>query len=127
MIYLIAYRFSDDKIGLAVNQNGSFTGGENLEETKKNLPDYNRYHAADITWSTSATIYWMQFRPCVLSFESLKEVEEALLDKKILQGTSMAGRAVYTLLKPEYKLNIAFDPKLIDEGVETAKPFWEND
>ena len=123
MIYLIGYRIDGQK-GLAVD-NGAFNGSEDLEQVKTLLPDYNRYHAADRTWSTSATIYWMQFMPCVFSFNDMKEVEEALLDKKILQSASIAGRAIYTLFKPDYTPTIAFDPKLIDEGVDTAKPFYE--
>jgi hypothetical protein len=123
MIYLIAYRI-DGKVGLAVTD-GAFNGGEDLEQTKSLLPDYNRYHVAGGTWSTSATIYWMQFRPCVLAFNDMKEVEEALFDWKVLQSASIAGRGVYTILKPEYSPNIAFDPKLIDEGLKTAKPFYE--
>ena len=115
MIFLIAYRV-DGKVGLAVS-NGAFNGGEDLEQTKSLLPNYNRYHVAGNTWSTSATIYWMQFMPCVLAFNDLKEVEEALLDKKVIQSASIAGRAIYTLLKSDYNAKIAFDPKLIDYGI----------
>lgn len=124
MIYLIAYRLVGGEQGLAINGN-AFHGSENLEELKTLLPDYNRYHAADRTWSTSATIYWMQYRPCIIAVNSLDEIAEVLVDRKIIQASSIAGRAIYTLLKPDYKMNIAYDPKLIDEGVDTAKPFYE--
>ena len=124
MIYLIAYRLVGGEQGLAINGN-SFHGSENLEELKTLLPDYNRYHVVDNTWSTSAIIYWMQYKPCIIVVNSLDEIAEALVDRKILQSSSIAGRAIYTLLKPDYKMNIAYDPKLIDRGLNTAKPFYE--
>lgn len=125
MIYLIAYRLVGGQQGLAINGT-AFHGSENLDELKTLLPDYNRYHVADRTWSASAAIYWMQYRPCIIEVESLDEIAEVLIDHKIIQSSSIAGRATYTLLKPEYKMKIAYDPKLIDEGVNTAKPFYEN-
>jgi hypothetical protein len=125
MIYLIAYQLSDGKKALAVDQQNAFCGGEVLEETKKNLPNYNGYHAAGTTWSASATIYWMQYRPCVVGFNSMDEIKESLLDHKIIRAHSVAGSANYTLIKDDFNLNIVFDPKLIDENVDTAKPFYE--
>lgn len=124
MIYLIAYRLSGGEQGLAINGN-AFHGSENLEELKTLLPDYNRYHVVDSTWSASATIYWMQYRPCIIAVDSLDEIAEVLVDRKIRESSSIAGRAIYTLLKPEYKMKIAFDPKLIDDGIDNATPFYE--
>jgi len=124
MVYLLAHLLSGDRKALAVID-GEFRGSENLEEAKKLIPNYNGYHAAGHTWSTSATLYWMSYHPCIVQFESLKEVEEALLDKKIIGESAAWGRATYTLVKPETKLNIVFDPALIDAGVNTAKPFYE--
>lgn len=124
MIYLIAYRLVGGEQGLAINGN-AFHGSENLEELKTLLPDYNRYHVVDNTWSASATIYWMQYRPCIIAVNSLDEIAEVLVDRKIQQSSSIAGRAIYTLLKPDYKMNIVYDSRLIDERVNTAKPFYE--
>jgi len=124
MIYLLAHRLTEGTEALAI-ADGAFCGGEDLEETKKLIPNWNGYHVAGLTWSTSATLYWMAYRPCIAEFNSLEELETFLLDKKIIRAHAVYGGAQYTVVKKETPLKIVFDPKLIDEGIETAKPFWE--
>lgn len=122
MIYLLAYKLANGNSALAI-EGQSFVGGEDLEEAKKLVPEWNRYHVADHTWSTSATLFWMAFHHHIVAFETLDDVEKVLLDKKIIHERSFAGSATYTLVRSE--MNVIFDPKLIDEGINTARPFYE--
>jgi hypothetical protein len=124
MIYLLAYKLANGNKALAINDNNAFIGTENLEDAKKLIPKWNGYHVVDMTWSASATLYWMAFHPHIVGFESMKEVEKILVDKKKIHERSFAGSVNYTLVNSE--MNVIFDPKLIDrETFETAKPFWE--
>jgi hypothetical protein len=123
MIYLLAYKLANGNKALAINSDNAFMGTENLEDAKKLVPNWNGYHVASMTWSTSATLYWIAFHPHIVGFESMEEVEKILVDKKKIHERSFAGAATYTLVNSE--MNVIFDPKLIDEGMNTAKPFWE--
>lgn len=128
MIYLLAHQLVNGKKALAISQENTFVGTEDLEQAKTLVPNWNGYHVVDRTWSTSATLYWMSFHPCIAAFESMKEVEKVLMDgddRRITTESNAWGSARYTIIKEDAQLNIVFDPKLIDEGIDTAKPFYE--
>jgi hypothetical protein len=128
MIYLLAYRLSNGKQALAVSNENTFVGTENLEEAKNLIPHWNGYHVAGMTWSTSATLYWMSYHPHIVQFNTMDEVAEILKmtpENTITKQHTAWGSARYTIISDEAKLNVAFDPKLIDEGVDSAKPFYE--
>lgn len=128
MIYLLAYKLANGKQALAVSNENTFVGSEDLEEAKKLVPNWNGYHVADLTWSTSATLYWVSFHPHIVAFNNLEEMIELLpkgQESQITRESNVWGSARYTIIKDDAVLNVAFDPKLIDEGINTAKPFWE--
>lgn len=128
MIYLLAHQLSSGKKALAISKDNCFVGTEDLEQAKKLIPNWNGYHVAHRTWSTSATLYWMSYHPCIAAFKSMDDIEKVLQDgeeRLIMNEHNIWGSARYTIIKDNAELNIVFDPKLIDEGVDTAKPFWE--
>ncbi len=130
MIYLLAYQLPDGSKGLATTPEMTFVGSNDLEEAKKLVPNWNGYHKGGLTWSTSATLFYASFHPCIAQFDNYEQVF-ALLNigedgNSPIKNQSFAwGRARFTVLKDNSELNIIFDPKLIDKGIETAKPFWE--
>jgi hypothetical protein len=124
MIYVVAGKI-DNKNILLLGKDNSLTGSENLEEAKKLLPNFNGYHKAGTTWSTSASIYWMTFQPRLIQFTDMQEIESALLDRKIHGITNISGSVIATYLKEEYPVNVVMECPLIDERVNEAKPFYE--
>lgn len=128
MIYLLAYKLANGKQALAVSNENTFVGSEDLEEAKKLVPNWNGYHVADLTWSTSATLYWVSFHPHIVGFNNMDEMIELLpkgQESQITRESNIWGSARYVVIKEDAQLNVVFDPKLIDEGINTAKPFWE--
>lgn len=108
MIYLIAYTIEKETV-LAIN-NCAFIGGEDLDEVKKLLPDYNKYHNRSYTWSMSAAIHWLNFPSKVIEVASLDEVDDNLLDRQIITNSSVAGKVSYVKLKKGY------EPKTLVKG-----------
>lgn len=123
MLFLLAHKLSDGRQALAIN-NGCFCGYEDLEEAKKCIPDWNKYHKSGLTWSTSAALYHISFNPCIAEVRDLDEVESILADRKFVTERTTWGSAVYTVVKPD-SLRIVFERKLMDEGFNTATPIWE--
>lgn len=127
MIYLLAHKLSNGKQALAVGKDDNLVGTEDLEEAKKLIPNWNGYHVVDNTWSASATLYWMSYHPHIVSFNNIEEVAAVLQkgENVITRESNVWGSARYTIIGDHVKLNVVFDPRLIDEGVNTAKPFYE--
>ena len=122
MIYIVGGKFNNIPF-LIVTKDGHFQGSENLQEAIEQLPDFNGYHAAGYTWSCSATIFWMQFSPCLYSFANMDEVKSLLVSEEVFSFRSFAGHV------NGVKLNaappIVQKSVLIDEDVRHAKPFYE--
>lgn len=117
------YYFSYDR-----RQNG-FSAVRDIEEAKKVL-NWDGYHAAHHTWSTSAAMYWMNFKPCVvqIDFENITNYVKELVGHSL---NSICGHEVGIPIKDEFKSfideNIVFDPKLITENFsKDTKPFYES-
>lgn len=125
MIYIVGIKVSGVNVLLVNEDTKDLIGSDNIEDIKV-FPDLNRYHVAGTEWSGSATIWWMQFSPRIFQFESLEKVGEALLDRKIYTYRSISGRCIGTPLRVDYEPTVAKEITLIDKGVETAKPFYEN-
>lgn len=124
MFYVLAYNLSNGKKALAYND--GIVGAETLEEAKKLIPNWNGYHKAGLTWSTTATLYWMSYHPHIVTFNDIEEIEPLIhSERKVLTERNHWGSAKYILLVDNCQLNVIFDPKLIDEGFDTAKPFYE--
>lgn len=124
MIYLLAIT-AEGKNYIVLNDDNSLTGTENLEEAMKMLPDFNSYHKADMTWSASATLFWLTFRPKIIQMNSLDDVEKALDGNKMYNLSAMQGYAKGALLKQDYVMDIVKEAPLIDENFNKAKPFYE--
>lgn len=127
MLYIIGGKIENQNVLFLNKEDDSVIGGEDLEVVKGLLPNLNGYHAAGTTWSTSATLYWMTFQPRIFGFKDMKEIEDALLDRRKKQFSSSFGRQMGLSLKEDYTANVIEECKLIDEGVNTAKPFYEKE
>ncbi len=124
MLYLLAGTVENKNV-LFLSKENTFMGSENLEEARKLLPDLNRYHKAGTTWSTTAALWWMTFKPKLIIFEGLQEVETALLDRRVKRHSNISGSITATDLKEDFIIKIQEECRLIDEGFDTAKPFYE--
>lgn len=124
MLYLLAHQLSNGK--KAVAYNNGVIGNVDLEEAKKMIPNWNGYHVAGTTWSASATLYWISYHPCIIQVADLEEIDSMINEeRKITTERNVWGSATYLVLKDDANFNVVFDPKLIDEGISTAKPFYE--
>lgn len=124
MTYLVGGTV-DSKNVLFLGDDNSLTGSENLEEAKALLPNLNGHHKAGHTWSASATIWWMTFKPRLLAFADLAEVESALRDNKVEVFRNIAGAIRAVTLREDYTPNIVEHAPLMNEGIEDAVPFYE--
>lgn len=110
---------------LACDEKGNLTGDESLEVVKKLLPDYNGYHAAGGTWSSSAVLHWMYFQPRILEFDSLEHITENVAEMRLKSYRNISGGVTGIELKKEFKPKVVYHCPLINEGVKDAKPFYE--
>lgn len=124
MLYLVGGVIEGKNV-LFLDNNNAFQGSENMKEAEGLLPDLNGHHKAGVTWSTSASIWWMQFQPKLMEFQDLKEVEVALLDRSVKKYSGMAGSVTATPLKDDFVVRVVKDGSLIDERFNTTKPFFE--
>lgn len=88
-------------------------GTNDAVEALKMLPNYLDDHSKGYTQSMSACIHWMQFSPRLFFFKDLEDLEQALLDKVVWDGSSISGRIRYTHIRDKYEPNIARVAKLI--------------
>lgn len=112
MPYLLGFQIENKNV-LAIDDQNLFIGTDDPGDALKMLPDYRGDHAKGYTQSMSACIHWMQFSPRLFFFNDLDAIDKALLDKKIWNGGSIAGRIKYTHLQDNYEPNVAHVAKLI--------------
>lgn len=124
IVYLVLLRTSE---GYLFNYENGVTAGSTLESVAKQLPNYNEYHACGGTWSASATMYWLNFRPCVVRFDWNK-IEDFVI-KECVTVSTFSGRHTGIKIKSEKYSEvdsmIVFDRELITEEVNTCKKFYE--
>lgn len=124
IVYLVLLRTSE---GYLFAYNDGVQAGTTLESVSKQMPDYNQYHACGGTWSASATLYWLHFRPCVVKFD-FKDIEDYVI-KEVITISTHCGRHSGIRIKPEKYAEIdamiVFDRELITEEVNTCKKFYE--
>ena len=124
-IYLFLFRTSEGHI-FAFDQ--GVQAEKDLEKAKSRMPNYNGYHAADTTWSASATMYWLNFRPCVVEINEDFNLEEWCELKTITVNNFSGSQRGVVIKKEKYKEvenSIVYDPKLITDEIKTARPFYE--
>lgn len=114
MLYLIGYNIEGKNV-LHLTDDNSLRGSENIEQAKNMLPDLNPIHKRGYTWSMSAAIYWMFFKPRLFSFENMAQVEQALHNRHIMQYSHTSGHVNGLQLKDDYKVNVVEECKLITE------------
>ena len=112
MPYLLGFQIEGKNV-LAIGDQNGFMGTDDAGEALKMLPDYQADHERSYTWSMSACMHWMQFSPRLFFFDDLDDIDQALLDKKIYDAGSIAGRVKYTQLRSDYLPNVAHVSKLI--------------
>jgi len=124
MLYLVGGTIEGKNV-LFLDKSNAFQGSENMKEAEGLLPDLNGHHKAGHTWSTGASIWWMQFQPKLMEFKNLDEVASALLDRSVKKYSGMAGSVTATPLKDDFVVRVVKNSSLIDEGFNTTKPFYE--
>lgn len=129
MTYLLLFQNSANEYSLAYEN--AFFGADNKEDALKLIPDnYNGYHAADKTWSTSAALDWITCRQHIVEFNDFAEVDSFL--EKPYRGTNFGGwgssRPGIAIDKEKYeelKKRIIKSTALITPEVNSTKPFYE--
>ncbi len=121
MFYILAHVVKDRNI-VIISHDNTIQGTEKESEALGMLPNFDTYHGRGLTWSTSATLYWMNFQPRIITFKDMEELESAVQeDKRVHTFSHISGNCRGLYLKEDYTPVVYRESELISNKFKMSQ------